>query len=303
MTRAPEYDLLDRPRYALAQISAATSTRNWRFGPLQWHRMLLSRCVRKYLTIVALCTAGFAGILSWAGYFSSSPFTLVIPTKQNASGGTHIAAIYISGDVGYKIATGKQIGDRLSNDGIPVLAVNSLSFFRAKRTIPEVTALIEQAIAMALHEGHSQKVVLIGHSLGADALQAGLAALPANFRAKIEVIVLIAPTSTLYLQISPFEMLEWSEPDAATMPTLKQIDWVSLTCISGTEEDASPCPRLFGTNIKRVVLPGGHNLNWDSDAVHRVILGAMVAAMNANVTKSSRHSPVMSGQARLQNTQ
>lgn len=257
--------------------------------------MLLNGCVRKCLTVLALFTAGLAVVLSWAGYFASSPFTLVMPVKQNASNSSRIAAIYISGDVGYKIATGKQIGDRLSNDGIPVLAVNSLSFFRTKRTIPEVTALIEQAIAIALHEGHAEKVVLIGHSFGADALQAGVAALPSRLRAKIEAIVLIAPTNTLYLQISPIEMLDWFEPDAVTLPTLKQIDWVPLTCISGADEESSPCPLLLGTNVRRIVLPGGHNLDWDNVALHRAILGALAAASYANVTKNSVHSSVKPG--------
>lgn len=240
---------------------------SFRFAAMKrWHQFML-------VAVIAL-----AGFLTWAGYFDRDVFVPVSASAAPSPQRARLAAVYFSGDAGYKIAMGSAIGSRLAADGIPVLGVNSLGYFRTHRSLPEVTVLTAEAIRKALVFAHADKVMLIGHSLGADVLQAGLPGLSPALRAKVRGVVLIVPTRTLYLQVSPGEMLDWSRPDGPTLPTLRQLDWTPLTCIYGTEEPDSPCPMLGGRNVRKVALPGGHPLHWDMEAVHAAVLAGIDAS-------------------------
>ena len=233
-------------------------------------------------TLIALC-----GFLAFAGYFDREVLVRIAATTRPTPARTHLAAVYFSGDVGYRVAMGQMIGGRLAADGIPVVAVNSLGYFRTHRTVAEVSALTADAIRQALASGQADQVVLIGHSLGADALQAALVHLPQELRARIRAVVLVVPTAELYLRVSPGEMLSWSKPDAEVLPTLRQLTWVPTTCIYGMQEADSPCPHLSAPNVSRVALPGGHALDWNVDRVHAVLIGAIDAAASRNITKDS----------------
>lgn len=232
-----------------------------------------------------------ATLLVWAGYLTASFFIPVAAIAKPAANRSHLVVVYFSGDVGYKLGVGRMLGDRLANDGIPTLAINSLSYFRARRSLAEVRELTANAITQALAFAHADKVVLVGHSLGADVLQAGLIGLSPSLRAKVQAVALIVPTDMLYLQVSPGEMLGWSEPEGATVPTLRRLDWVPFTCIYGIDETDSPCRLLDGSNFHRVGLPGGHALDWDIDAIHKVLLQAIDATHDSS-NKTGLGDPV-----------
>ena len=227
------------------------------------------------------------GFLAFAGYFDRDVLVRIPATARPTPAHSQLAAVYFSGDVGYRVAMGRMIGNRLAADGIPVVAINSLGYFRKHRTVAEVSALTADAIRQALTFGHADQVVLIGHSLGADALQAALVQLPQELRARVRAVVLIVPTDALHLQISPGEMLSWSKPDAEVLPTLRQLTWVLTTCIYGIEEADSPCAQLGAPNVRKVALPGGHALDWNIDRVHAALMGAIDAAASRHITKNS----------------
>ena len=235
-----------------------------------------------FAVFIALC-----GFLAFAGYFDRDVLVRIPATARPTPAHNHLAALYFSGDVGYRVAMGRMIGNRLAADGIPVVAINSLGYFRKHRTVAEVSALTTDAIRQALTFGHADQVVLIGHSLGADALQAALVQLPQDLRARVRAVVLIVPTDALHLQVSPGEMLSWSKPDAEVLPTLRQLTWVPTTCIYGIEEADSPCPQLGAPNVHRVSLPGGHALDWNIDRVHAALIRAIDASASRNITKDS----------------
>lgn len=240
------------------------------------------------------------GFLAFAGYFDRDVLVRVPATASPSVAHRHLAAVYVSGDAGYKVAMGRMIGSRLAADGIPVLAVNSLGYFRQHRTVAEVSALTAQTIRQALVFGHADQVVLIGHSLGADTLQAALVLLPKELRAKVRAVVLIVPTDALYLQVSPGEMLGWSKPDGAILPTLRQLTWVPTTCIYGIDETSSPCPHLGMPNIRKVGLPGGHSLDWNVDRVHAALIGAINVTAHDYITNVSEkdHLSATTGSAK-----
>lgn len=221
--------------------------------------------------LVAAILLGFA----WLGYLGGDPFMVLRPAGYQARPGAPVAII-LSGDMGFRVGMGPRIAERLEKDGVPVIGINSLTYFRTTRTAAQATALIEDAIARALAINPAARIMLIGQSYGADMLHVGLANLPAEARRKIALVTLVVPGATVEYRASPSEILTFAMAEADALPTARQLDWTPLLCIQGVEEPASLCPLLHQPNLHSVALPGGHALSWDVDAVYRT-LGAMMA--------------------------
>lgn len=224
--------------------------------------------------IVAVVGALFAGL----GYLGGQDVTLFAARGAAAPARHGLAAVVISGDMGFTIGMGGQIVDRLIADGIPVIGVNSLSYFRHRRTSADVAAMVAAATRRALALGHVDRVLLIGQSFGADILPMGLAAMPMDLRARIAFVGLVVPATTLELRASPTEIFNWSEPRRMTLPEAQALTWVPGICIGGVEEENSLCPMLSQGNIQKVMLPGGHPLRRDTAAVYRRLMAAVDAA-------------------------
>lgn len=242
--------------------------------------------MRFVLRSLILIAAAFAAFLAYAGYFDRNPLIEVPAPAGRTTAPRHLAAVYFSGDIGYRVGLGRKTAERLAGAGIPVVAVNSLAYFRRHRTVADVTRLTSQAIRRAMKLGQANQVILIGHSLGADVLQAALVELPADLRSKVRGVILIVPTQALYLEISPAEMLDLGRPDGSVLPTLSRLTWTPLTCVYGEDEADSPCHALAMPNVSRVPLPGGHQLKWDAAAIHQAIMRA-VNSDAAKITKIS----------------
>ncbi len=223
-----------------------------------FHRFLLA------LLAFALAATGFMG---WLGYFGGPLFTDVLPTKPQRP----FAAVLLTGDLGYKIGMAPQIARRLAADGVPVVAVNTLTYLRTPRTRSDITTLIARAEQRALRLGHTDRVVLIGQSFGADMLHVGLVDLAPELRAKIAKVALIVPEDNVQFRASPSEVFDIWTPTVDALPTARRLTWAPLLCVQGAEEVGSLCPLLTQSNARRITLPGGHPLHRDADALYDVL--------------------------------
>ncbi len=160
----------------------------------------------------------------------------------------------------------------LAAKGIPVLGVNSLAYFRKERTPTEAKKLINDVTSRALMLHGAQRVVLIGHSFGADQLQAALPAMPQMLREKVPLVVLLVLLDTNAYRATPAEIFSNGISDLPALPTARQLTWTQVMCIHGAEEAKSLCPLLQMPYVERVTLPGGHLLNRDLKRVFAAIL-------------------------------
>lgn len=238
------------------------------------------RTIRITLGVVALLLAAFTGFLGYIGYLGGPVYFEVPPTRPTPPAAKGLAVVLISGDMGFKVGMGPKIAQRFAADGVPVLGVSSLAYFRHERTPAEIQALVADAARRALAFGHADRLVLIGQSFGADMMHIGLAGLPADLRARVKIVELVVPTDTVFYRASPSEMFNWVKPDAMALPTARRLTWVPALCVQGAEETDSLCPMLTQPNMRRVALPGGHPLRWDADALYRTLRGAV-----ADITK------------------
>jgi type IV secretory pathway VirJ component len=203
----------------------------------------------------------FAAFLGSIGYFGGPTFfdipARAAPSPQEAD----VAVIVFSGNMGFHIGQAAKVSNALAGRGIPVVGVNSLTYFRKPRSAAQATELVEAAIDRALRFGHRSQVALVGISFGADILHVGLADLPAPYRAKVRNVVLVVPGAVVQLQASPLEIIPIRAPDMDGVVTARRLDWVPTTCIWGAEEKDSLCPRISLPNIRREPLAGGHMLD------------------------------------------
>ncbi|HEX7873779.1 MAG TPA: AcvB/VirJ family lysyl-phosphatidylglycerol hydrolase [Sphingobium sp.] len=234
--------------------------------------------VRIAILALLLVLGGIGVCFAYLGYFGGPVLTYLPAKARPAPSKAHVAAVILSGDMGFKVGMAPRIAERLAADGIPVIGVNSLTYFRNGRTPAEVEAFLSDLTRRALAFGHADKVVLIGQSFGADALHVGLTGLPPSLRAKIRMVAFVVPTDTVLFTASPSEIFTWAMPEAAAMTTAKQLDWTPVTCIYGVEETETLCPLWRQPNVHVVGLPGGHPLHGDVDAVHAVLSKAIDAS-------------------------
>lgn len=231
--------------------------------------------MKRPLAAVGLILAAILLSFAWLGYFGGDPFTDVMP---RAAPRRDVAAVVMSGDMGFKVGMGRKIAARLADEGIAVVGVNSLTAFNTRKTPQEATALVEQAMQRAEAIGHAHRVILIGQSYGADMLHVGLAGLPRSLRGQVAMTALVVPGATVEFRASPGETLTFAMAEDDAMPTARTLDWTPLLCVFGEEEEGSLCPLLWGKNVHAVSLPGGHPLHYDADAVFRELRGEMERA-------------------------
>lgn len=235
----------------------------------------------RIVALVAALLLALLGYGAWLGYFGGRDLYVGFPAQHPASPRHRgVAAVLLSGDMGLRIGMGRQIAQRLSAAGVPVLGVDSLVYFRHRRTPEEATALLEQAVRRGLRYGHADRLLLIGQSYGADMVHVGFAGLPPALKQRLALVVLVVPTDSVIFHVSPAETLDLVRPDAAAIDTARTVTGVPLLCIQGREEKDSLCPLLVQPNARRISMPGGHPLHRDADGLFHTILTALDRALS-----------------------
>lgn len=234
--------------------------------------------MKKWLFALILLLAVAAAAYLHAGYYNGQLFH-DMPTAN--AGPAKPAIAMLSGDMGNRVGNTPRIAARLNALGYAVVTVNSLTYFSPRRTPGEAAELIKTAMVRAMKLGKTDHVVLIGQSFGADMLHAGLAQFSAADRSPIRSVVLIVPGEDIIFRASPIELAGLEIPDQRAYPTASRLRWVPVTCIHGADEAGSLCPELQMPNVRRITLPGGHELNSDYRAIEAAIWPAVRPAHTA----------------------
>lgn len=223
------------------------------------------------ITAIVVVVLGVLAWLTWLGAFDASPFR-ELPAQGDSR---PYAAVLLSGDMGPRAGLGAPVADRLAEHGVATVSVNSLNFFRVRRTPAEVAAMIGDAIRRAMALGHVDKVVVFGQSFGADMVHVGLENLPTDVRRHVSLVVLTVPTRTVFLRVSPLEWLDRTAPDAMAIASARKLDWVPVVCIRGAQETDSLCPLLRLPRLTQIALPGDHYLEHDANRLFATIHGVL----------------------------
>lgn len=240
-------------------------------------RSMMRTSKMRWMVAVGMLLVAVLLEFAWIGYLGSDLFTPMRPAHYQPQPGAPVAILW-SGDMGFRVGMGPRVAARLVADGVPVIGVNSLSYFRTTRTASDASTLLEAAIGQAHRVNPKARLLLVGQSYGADMLHVALNKLPRADRPSIGLVALVVPGATVEYRASPSEIFTFAMAESDALPTARQLSWTPLLCIQGREETSSLCPLLHQRNAQSVALPGGHRLNGDVDAVYGTLRAAMMRA-------------------------
>lgn len=232
------------------------------------------RRLRIVAGIAAVILLAIFVLFASAGFFDADAVHIVPPTAPRKP----IGAVYFTGDMGVRFGMSADTIPALAAHGYPVYAINSPTLFAHRRTQADVQRIVADAVRRGLEKTQSDRVVLIGQSYGADILQTGLAALPADLRAKVAGVILVVPGETVFFRADPSGLVYHGTPDSIGAATARKLNWTPFTCIYGTAESDSLCPQIVLPNLRTIAMPGGHFLGRDSAGLIAHVLAAIPSA-------------------------
>ena len=196
---------------------------------------------------------------------------LVTVPAQGAASDT--LAVFVTGDGGWA-GIDKDIAAILARRGIGVVGLDSMKYFWTRRTPEEAGADLARIMRRYLADWNATRVVLIGFSLGADALPPMINNLPDDLRRTVSQTTLLAPSRYVELE---FHVSDWlhddeASQDIALLPEVRRLAPMPLLCVYGQEEKASLCHDLKSGEATVTALPGSHHFKGDYARVAELIL-------------------------------
>jgi type IV secretory pathway VirJ component len=185
-------------------------------------------------------------------------------------------AVVLSGDGGWRDID-RSIAETLRHDGVSTVGLDSLRYFWSERTPQRTADDLARILRATMARWHARHVALIGYSFGADVLPFAYTRLPADLKARIDVVSLIALSKGADFEI---RVVGWlgAPPSAEALPIppeLARLPASRVQCIYGADDtEGSACPDLAGTAADVVRLPGGHHFEGDYEGLTQRILGA-----------------------------
>lgn len=197
---------------------------------------------------------------------------LVIVAAKSSSNSDTMAVLY-SGDGGW-VGIDREIAQQLGNRGIPVVGVDSLSYFWSQRTPMGAASDLNGVINSFSQKWRRPKVLLVGYSFGADAMPHIVRQLPPATRNKIASISLLGLSPTADFQ---FHLSSWLNMNSAqalpTIPAINALKGMTIRCVRGAAETDSACSAIPPGIAQNYLVPGGHHFNRNAVLLTRIILG------------------------------
>ncbi|KQX19703.1 virulence factor family protein [Sphingomonas sp. Root50] len=200
------------------------------------------------------------------------PLTIVADPAARHS---DLMAVMYSGDGGWA-GIDRDLAAKLAAAGVPVVGVDSLSYFWNARTPAQAGQDAGRIVEHFSRAWHRPKVIFVGYSFGADDLPYIVAALPPTLRPMVARLSMLGLSGTADFQFHLASWLDIGDTNALpTLPAIQRLRGLPMQCIRGAEEKHSACPDIPGGLVEQVVLPGGHHFNNDGEALAAAVLRGM----------------------------
>jgi type IV secretory pathway VirJ component len=186
-------------------------------------------------------------------------------------------AILYSGDGGWQ-EIDEELGSHLRNAGIPVVGVDSLSYFWSGRTAGRTARDLGRIIDYYTKRSKVQHVLLVGYSFGADVMPASYNRLSPEQKAKVKAISLLSLSHKVDYVISLRGWLGFQTEGKGGNPVddVRSIRPDIVQCVYGKDDDHDKaCPALRGAGVKVIGMPGGHHFGGDYDKLAQYILASL----------------------------
>ena len=218
-------------------------------------------------------------LLAWAGLVHAArppelaDLSLIeVPASNPAASHPTAFAILLTGDGGWA-SIDRVMSAELAASGIPVVGFDSLHYFWKARTPEETANDIARTIRHYTKAWSRQRVILIGYSLGADALPSIVNRLPGEVREQVCSIALIGLGHTAVYEVQIKHWLPGTRLEGKPVaPELATLPHAQVLCLYGADEQDSLCPSLAGTEAKVEEIGNGHHLGGQyREIAHRIV--------------------------------
>lgn len=197
------------------------------------------------------------------------PITLV---TDPAAPRSDMMAVLYSGDGGW-VGLDKDVAAQLAKAGVPVVGIDSLSYFWSARNPAGAAADLDAIIRGYSSHWRRPKVMLVGYSFGADVLPYIYARLPQQTRERVPAMALmgLSPNADFQFHLSSWINVE-SDDSYPTIPAITRLRGLPMLCVKGQAETDSACPSIPKGVAQVVTVPGGHHFDRNAPLLARLIL-------------------------------
>lgn len=197
------------------------------------------------------------------------PITIV---TDPAAPHTDKMAVLYSGDGGW-VGLDKDVAAQLAKAGVPVVGIDSLSYFWSARNPAGAAVDLDAVIRGYSSHWRRPKVMLVGYSFGADVLPHIYAHLPQQTREKVSSMALmgLSPNADFQFHLSSWLNMETND-DYPTIPAIARLRGLPMLCVRGQAETDSACPAIPKGVAQVVTVPGGHHFDRNAPLLARLIL-------------------------------
>jgi type IV secretory pathway VirJ component len=181
-------------------------------------------------------------------------------------------ALLISGDGGWA-GIDKELAAAISQQGMPVIGLDSLRYFWTQRTPESTAADVDRILRHYLNAWNKHSVLLIGFSQGADVMPFVVNRLPAATRGRLRMVALLSLSQSAVFE---FRLQNWlgnsDNDDIPVAPELLQMKGTPALCIYGEDEEDSMCRMSAAGSLQVIKLKGGHHFDGDYASLAALIL-------------------------------
>ena len=197
-----------------------------------------------------------------------------VPATHPGASNPTTFALLITGDGGWANID-RVMSAELAASGIPVVGFDSLHYFWKARTPEETANDIARTIKHYAQAWSRQRVILIGYSLGADAMPFIVNRLPADVRERVCSIALLGLGNTAVFEVQIKQWLPGNKVEGKPVaPELATLPQSQILCLYGADEPDSLCPSLANTEARVAQLGNGHHLGGQYREIAQRIVGA-----------------------------
>lgn len=220
---------------------------------------------------------GLAACADDVALTAARPPAAGMPLKADPAAGTGDSFVIWYSGVGGLGATDRGVMARLAAGGLPVAGVDSAVYFTRRRSPQTAAADLASLIGRYGAAWSRPGVVLVGYSFGGAALPLIIPQLPPEVRARIRLMVLIAPSREGELVMRPWTLFDIFQPGATPLAAeAAALEGLPSLCIADPHDDSADCAALPAA--RQVAASGGHRLRGAWDVAAEAILSSARAA-------------------------
>jgi len=181
--------------------------------------------------------------------------------------------IYLSGDGGMNDFS-KSLCSKLMEKGYSVMALDSKKYFWKPKDPQQFAEDLTQMIQHYQNLWHSDSLVIIGYSFGADVGAFVPQRLPFSILEKLKLVVFLNPSISTDYEIKLMDMLGKNSDNRKydIVAEINHIDTARVICLMSAEEETIHAGMIQNKLILTRTLPGDHRFNNNYELIIRNIV-------------------------------